>query len=31
MSEISAIMQRMRELAVQGATETYSDDLGHGY
>ena len=29
MSEISAIMQRMRELAVQGATETYStDDLG---
>ena len=27
--EISAIMQRMRELAVQGATETYStDDLG---
>ena len=24
MSEISAIMQRMRELAVQGATETYS-------
>ena len=28
-SEISAIMQRMRELAVQGATETYStDDLG---
>jgi len=29
MSEISAIMQRMRELAVQGATETYSTaDLG---
>jgi len=27
--EISAIMQRMRELAVQGATETYStEDLG---
>ena len=24
--EISAIMQRMRELAVQGATETYSTD-----
>ena len=30
MSEISAIMQRMRELAVQGATETYSTaDLAH--
>jgi flagellin len=29
MSEISAIMQRMRELAVQGSTETYStNDLG---
>ena len=29
MSEISAIMQRMRELAVQGSTETYSTaDLG---
>jgi len=26
LSEISAIMQRMRELAVQGATETYSPD-----
>jgi len=26
LSEISAIMQRMRELAVQGATETYSTD-----
>ena len=24
--EVSAIMQRMRELAVQGATETYSPD-----
>ena len=29
--EISAVMQRMRELAVQGATETYSpDDLALG-